>query len=167
MAPDARWHHIAGVDNPADCLSCGITPHQLRQHNLWWQGPSRLRGPSVGRPSHVPPLDQSTDLEERSQKLVHVATVSTPPNCWDLIDRFSQLKTLLRTTAWIMRAISRFRGLVCPASPTLTTDEMLTALRVEDSSISIASAPQALVLCGPRGHSSRRRTPKKLAARFR
>lgn len=37
--PDARWHHVAGVDNPADCASRGISPDELLRHPLWWRGP--------------------------------------------------------------------------------------------------------------------------------
>ncbi|KMQ92465.1 hypothetical protein RF55_7535 [Lasius niger] len=75
LAPDARWHHVAGVDNPVDCLSRGLSPHQLHHHHLWWYGPSWLQGPSVGWPSDIPSIDQSIDLEEHPQKPVHVSTI--------------------------------------------------------------------------------------------
>ncbi|KMQ89359.1 gag-pol polyprotein precursor [Lasius niger] len=127
LAPDARWHHVAGTDNPADCLSRGLTPQQLQHHRLWWHGPSWLKGPSVGWPSGGPPLDQSADLEQRTQKPALVNLVSAPSDCWDLIHRFSQLQSLLRTTAWLMRATARFRGRECPSSSTLTADEILRA----------------------------------------
>lgn len=31
---EARWHHVSGEDNPADCLSRGLSPNQLH-HHLW------------------------------------------------------------------------------------------------------------------------------------
>lgn len=35
LVPEARWHHVAEEDNPADCLSRGLSPTQLHHHYLW------------------------------------------------------------------------------------------------------------------------------------
>lgn len=67
LVPEARWHHVAGEDNPVDCLSRGLTPNQLH-HHLWSHGPSWLQSPSVRWPSKSPPIESSIDLEERSQR---------------------------------------------------------------------------------------------------
>jgi len=77
LVPDARWHHVAGADNPADCVTRGLSPSQLRQHSLWWNGPSWLQGPSVGWPTTTPLLAQSIDLEERRLRVLRVSAVST------------------------------------------------------------------------------------------
>lgn len=37
-----NWHHIRGDQNPADCGSRGLTPHELVHHDLWWNGPKFL-----------------------------------------------------------------------------------------------------------------------------
>lgn len=37
------WFHIKGLENPADCSSRGILPHELHQHKLWWNGPEFLK----------------------------------------------------------------------------------------------------------------------------
>ncbi|XP_026828149.1 uncharacterized protein LOC113562575 [Ooceraea biroi] len=47
LVPDAKWHHVAGTDNPADCASRGLLPLQLLNHELWWHGPAWLKQPSV------------------------------------------------------------------------------------------------------------------------
>uniref|UniRef100_A0A6V7JLS5 Uncharacterized protein n=1 Tax=Bracon brevicornis TaxID=1563983 RepID=A0A6V7JLS5_9HYME len=44
--PTARWRHIAGKGNPADCASRGLSPSQLVNHQLWWQGPPWLNSSS-------------------------------------------------------------------------------------------------------------------------
>ncbi|XP_011163879.2 uncharacterized protein LOC105198742 [Solenopsis invicta] len=41
--PDALWHHVPGLKNPADCVSRGLSPEELVEHSLWWQGPPWLR----------------------------------------------------------------------------------------------------------------------------
>ncbi|XP_011330107.1 uncharacterized protein LOC105275148 [Ooceraea biroi] len=35
LAPDARWHHVIGTENPADCASRGLLPRLLAHHQLW------------------------------------------------------------------------------------------------------------------------------------
>ncbi|KAJ8868497.1 hypothetical protein PR048_030025 [Dryococelus australis] len=36
------WHHVPSEQNPADCVSRGLTPAQLVAHPLWWLGPAWL-----------------------------------------------------------------------------------------------------------------------------
>ncbi|XP_059059128.1 uncharacterized protein LOC131852480 [Achroia grisella] len=38
--PADCFYHVAGSDNPADCLSRGLTPDKLVNHPLWYTGPS-------------------------------------------------------------------------------------------------------------------------------
>lgn len=40
---DAKWHHIAGKENPADCASRGVFGDELKGKKLWWNGPEILR----------------------------------------------------------------------------------------------------------------------------
>ena len=47
--PPKRWNHVIGVENPADCASCGILPFELLEHKLWWDGPPWLRMDSINR----------------------------------------------------------------------------------------------------------------------
>ncbi|XP_020299330.1 uncharacterized protein LOC109863477, partial [Pseudomyrmex gracilis] len=42
LLPEARWHHVRSRDNPADCASRGVSPSELVNHHLWWQGPTWL-----------------------------------------------------------------------------------------------------------------------------
>ncbi|GFU86999.1 integrase_H2C2 domain-containing protein [Trichonephila clavipes] len=37
-----QWHHIASEQNPADVLSRGLLPEDLRDDSLWWHGPELL-----------------------------------------------------------------------------------------------------------------------------
>ncbi|GFX06250.1 integrase catalytic domain-containing protein [Trichonephila clavipes] len=38
-----KWHHIASEQNPADVLSKGLLPEELRDDSLWWHGPELLQ----------------------------------------------------------------------------------------------------------------------------
>jgi hypothetical protein len=39
--PD-HWHHVAGVENPADAISRGLSPTELVKSISWWHGPNWL-----------------------------------------------------------------------------------------------------------------------------
>lgn len=41
----AMWRRVSGKENPADCLSRGLLPEQLINHQLWWTGPSWMDEP--------------------------------------------------------------------------------------------------------------------------
>ena len=34
LLPPDKWHHVNGIDNPADCASRGLFPSELLQHSL-------------------------------------------------------------------------------------------------------------------------------------
>lgn len=42
LIPSNHWHHVSGLQNPADCASRGIFPSELLEHALWWDGPEWL-----------------------------------------------------------------------------------------------------------------------------
>ena len=39
----SQWRHVPTASNPADCASRGMSPSELSQHHLWWQGASWLK----------------------------------------------------------------------------------------------------------------------------
>lgn len=42
QVPPDRWSHVPGVENPADCAPRGLFPVQLKEYDLWWNGPQWL-----------------------------------------------------------------------------------------------------------------------------
>ncbi|XP_063994494.1 uncharacterized protein LOC135172057 [Diachasmimorpha longicaudata] len=126
--PTAKWNHINGKENPADCASRGISPTELREHHLWWTGPSWL----------VQPPEQwvaaSTELASTSELASVVAMEAKPPTISSypvhivdedaLINRISSWNKLARITAWVNRAINKFKGQPTPDSPQLGTTEI-------------------------------------------
>ncbi|XP_065088027.1 uncharacterized protein LOC135709561 [Ochlerotatus camptorhynchus] len=49
------WKYIPSKSNPADTISRGIQPKNLKAHELWWNGPPNLRYPD-GRFDEPPPI---------------------------------------------------------------------------------------------------------------
>jgi hypothetical protein len=49
-----RWYHVKGEENPADIISRGLLPSQLRNSKLWFHGPRWLHShPDTWRCNHI------------------------------------------------------------------------------------------------------------------
>lgn len=109
-----HWRHIRTQYNPADCASRGITAEALCTHQLWWHGP-----PSILRDdepmAEPPPLNEGdiTAMEAEAKPIrANIARHAQPCTLQtrrrdgetiDLLDRYSNLGKLLRTTAYVRR----------------------------------------------------------------
>lgn len=98
-----RWQHVSGVDNPADVASRGIMPSEIRTHVLWWSGPAWLQSAQAAWP-------------QQEQTAVDEALLETKKTCcqivqlnamWELADKYSSWRRLLRVTAYLRRMIKR------------------------------------------------------------
>ena len=98
------WHHVSGVDNPADIVSRGSSPDVLDK-KMWLQGPSFLRQYksdwSVVE-SPITPLNPD-DHELKKQVIVHTCegNVSHPIDV--LCDYYSSWYKLKKALAWMLR----------------------------------------------------------------
>lgn len=103
----SHWRHISGEKNPADCASRGMRVEQLVGHDLSWRGLSCLSQAQDSWPVPVFQVENGAELEERSNSL----KVSTGRvlRCWNLVDRFSSLRKLLRVTAIGLGFVSLLR----------------------------------------------------------
>ncbi|GFX10498.1 integrase catalytic domain-containing protein [Trichonephila clavipes] len=116
-----------GKDNPADLLSRGTSAVKLAQNELWWHGPPWLKlTPDHWPNRHRDILDSelcSEELEHRSS--VHVAVTQQREALVD-INRFSSLKKLLKTTAWVFRFVNNARNIYKSMDFYITADEIQT-----------------------------------------
>lgn len=93
------WHHVRTLDNPADILTRGATPHQLLESNQWWNGPSWLDSDIACWPISNAPIDFTGIPEER--RVAHVVAnkeVEVLPYA-----RFSSFSRLIRAVAYCLR----------------------------------------------------------------
>ncbi|GFW27075.1 integrase catalytic domain-containing protein [Trichonephila clavipes] len=123
-----QWGHCPGKDNPADLLSRGTSAVKLAQNELWWHGPPWLKlTPDHWQNRHRDILDSelcSEELEHRSS--VHVAVTQQREALVDL-NRFSSLKKLLKTTAWVFRFVNNARNICKSMDFYITADEIQNA----------------------------------------
>ncbi|GFY32780.1 integrase catalytic domain-containing protein [Trichonephila clavipes] len=123
-----QWGHCPGKGNPADLLSRGTSAVKLAQNELWWHGPPWLKlTPDHWPNRHRDILDSelcSEELEHRSS--VHVAVTQQREAFVD-INRFSSLKKLLKTTAWVFRFVNNARNICKSMDFYITADEIQNA----------------------------------------
>lgn len=96
-----KWHHISGVENPADLISRGLSPYQLMDNRLWWNGPEWLSGES-----HSWPQKDTTNLDELDLTLLEEHKVSCTVQVIDTNEIFtlkSMFTSLVKLVAWIRR----------------------------------------------------------------
>ena len=121
--PPERWRHVPGVQNPADCASRGLFPHQLKDHQLWWDGPQWLRL----EPSHWPDqITFSEALPDEEKAACYIGVVQSPQPLIP-IENYSSFTRLKRVTAWIIRFTENLQSTTRSQSLNLTVSELTTA----------------------------------------
>ena len=101
LVPDTAWSHVPTQDNPADCATRGLTANELKQHHLWWTGPSWLLRQPVSIP--IQPTEEELEKERATEAKPEVCHVSHAAEI--LEGRVRSYNKLIRVTAWIMRLI--------------------------------------------------------------
>lgn len=104
LLPSTQWNHIVSHLNPADCASRGKFMSELVNFDLWWHGPEFLKLPAthwpVTKDKHI---DLESMPEQRKKPKQTKVFFAQCKNENDLLHRFSNIKMLLRVTAYIFR----------------------------------------------------------------
>ena len=93
--PAKNWRYVPAETNPADLASRGVSPRELSESKLWWQGPEwLLQGPEA--------WPHKNDWRRKNDKLpeLRTTTLTVGPPTKDLIIRFSSHKRMLRVLSW-------------------------------------------------------------------
>eukprot|EP00794_Sanderia_malayensis_P018484 gene18484-biopygen15573 len=103
-----QWGHVVGTENPADIGLRGPLAEQLKDNQLWWEGPSWLKENRDKWPS-IFMVDESNDVIEERKKSVStvMVAVESKKGISEIMDikRFSSLKKLFRVIAYVRRFI--------------------------------------------------------------
>ena len=99
--PTAIWGYVRSAENPADLPTRGITPAQLHEAKLWWQGPAWLQRPPSEWPSCSE--DFQTEEEARSAKNVFISTANDIAEFTKWLENFSSADKIIRILAYIHR----------------------------------------------------------------
>ncbi|XP_058811185.1 uncharacterized protein LOC131676075 [Topomyia yanbarensis] len=94
-----QWKHVAGIENPADLVSRGMSVDEFLASTLWKEGPHWLLLPDREWTSSNPPSVAEEMLEVRHI----VATVQSVPSVNALFLRWSSYTRLLHVTGYCLR----------------------------------------------------------------
>ncbi|XP_053686369.1 uncharacterized protein LOC128735915 [Sabethes cyaneus] len=149
-SPIDNWKHVAGIDNPADDISRGLSPAEILNKTRWWNGPPWLALPPESWPAGALSNVEPPELSQESRKIPIVVMTATQINFNErLFSRFSSYSKLRRTVAYCLRYCQLLRdraifhrsnpatytqliakGTTNAAFQALTTDELHSAERI-------------------------------------
>uniref|UniRef100_A0A8D8SE53 Integrase catalytic domain-containing protein n=1 Tax=Cacopsylla melanoneura TaxID=428564 RepID=A0A8D8SE53_9HEMI len=143
LVSEDKWFHVKGTENPADCLSRGITPKELISHKLWSNGPTWLPSPvhtwmlsSVNESALSEQMSNDKLLEEKLNVLHIGNSKKSEENVLlKLSLRISKWNILLRTVALVLKFCHLLPG------GTITVQDL------ETSELKLIQALQNEVFC--------------------
>lgn len=101
----AIWRHIPTKDNPTDCASRGIWPHQLVDHPLWWNGPTWLNSDDSNWPKKQQKEISPATIECKKTRVF--LTVNVNDSIEQIINNCCTFSKATRVTAYVRRWLTR------------------------------------------------------------
>ncbi|XP_015604454.1 uncharacterized protein LOC107272139 [Cephus cinctus] len=93
-----EWNHVGTKENPADLLSRGVTPNDLKGSELWWNGPRWLQDDDKTQ-SEIQKVDENEIYE-----VIKPVLIAMPiQNGIDPFAKFSMFNKLVRVVARCIR----------------------------------------------------------------
>lgn len=106
VMPSSCWRYVKSAENRADCASRGLTPCQLKEQTLWWQGPTWL--PEFKAEANIP-HKYLTEEDVKKPKQVHTVQHCTESSdvINELLNKYNSLSKVVHVLAWIRRLLTR------------------------------------------------------------
>ncbi|GBN51096.1 hypothetical protein AVEN_131198-1 [Araneus ventricosus] len=122
------WHHVKTSEKPADIISRGMTPQQLRDDSLWWNGPQFLQQVTVelSDTDDIPTDDDYLhELKRESDKTLVLSLDSTFLD--SLLSISNNYSKLIRVVSFLFRFANNSRNSNSKLDGPLTTMELQRA----------------------------------------
>lgn len=110
IAGSWKWDHVSSERNPADLLSRGVMPRDIKNSQLWWNGPSKHQ---AGTRTMTDRQKLMAEQEERHEKVsatyqrVAAMAMVVPEEESTLLSTLSSLAQLVTRTAWSLRVLKQ------------------------------------------------------------
>lgn len=106
LTENFTWSYVPTDENPADCLSRGVNPSELRSRHLWWTGPHNMSQLEYNFTKYT--YDAPKDLPETKAptklNVVCAASQNSNDSFFDIfINGFSNLGKAQRVLAYVLR----------------------------------------------------------------
>ncbi|GBO18357.1 hypothetical protein AVEN_261924-1, partial [Araneus ventricosus] len=128
LTKDFSWHHVKTSENPADIISRGMTPQQLMDNSLWWNGPQFLQQVTVvlSDKNDIPTDDDYLhELKRESDKTLALTLDSTFLD--SLLSISNNYSKLIRVVSFLFRFVNNSRNPKSKLDGPLTTMELQRA----------------------------------------
>lgn len=122
----SQWRHVSSQQNPADCASRGLSPEELVDCKLWWNGPEWLVNAKDW------PIDNPTGSNVQ-EAYAYSLPIQIPENTLldRLIEKYSSFNKLVRVLAFVSRFINlRLKRYSQVPGKLLRTSELETAEKI-------------------------------------
>ncbi|GFS75961.1 integrase catalytic domain-containing protein [Trichonephila clavipes] len=128
-----QWHHIASEQNPADVLSRGLLPEELRDDSLWWHGPELLQSTYSTTVIAEPTQRDDFDCELRVSERTMETSLLSSKN-FDFFNHLMELSNnyfkIIHIVSYIYRFLHNCRSKVKKRGPLTTGEDDKGVLRV-------------------------------------
>lgn len=130
-----QWGYVDTSNNPANCISRGLQPNELRDHSIWWYGPSHLQDINFVFTNDfdmrvsMPETKSEHDRKPCPPVVCAVATNKNTSIPHEIINKFSDINKMTRVLAYVLRYCNNLKpkSVKCKESY-LRTDELNNAL---------------------------------------
>lgn len=103
LTAGCNWRHCSTNQNPADKISRGMAPDEIRECRIWWNGPEFLTLSEDDWPATKLEI-VGQDAEESKREMRKVFTAVAPNPLLQLIEtRFSSMQKVINTIAYLRR----------------------------------------------------------------
>ncbi|XP_058816694.1 uncharacterized protein LOC131679968 [Topomyia yanbarensis] len=93
------WNYVRSSNNPADIVSRGMLPCELKTNELWWTGSESINSPVVNF-EHVSGIPDERLPEVKSNVVIMTALISEPLAIFETCSSFRRLQWII---GWILR----------------------------------------------------------------
>lgn len=125
VADSDQWRHVPGRENPADELSRGVLPADLKTEDRWFTGPGFLKHRPEEWPKKLEVKRPTEELAEEHPVLVSVE--SEPCLIRRVLNRSSSWTGAVRVIAFMLRFVNRTLKRSKPVTPWLSVKEIRAA----------------------------------------
>lgn len=118
------WNYVPTTSNPADLLSRGLSPRNLLNSSLWFNGPPWLKLHPEMWPKDLSAPDQLQLQELPEVRNQSFSFVQVKPNTLFPFDKFSSFGKLKRVFAYCLRFINNCRHITITNRSSPSIDEL-------------------------------------------
>lgn len=141
------WHYVSTHDNPADLITRGVSPDELVDYSLWWNGPAFLQSceytfdSDFEMPSELPDTIPTAKPQQCPSSTASSSVALPVANeNYDLFERFSNINKMIRVVAYILRFYNNIKTKVNSKRVKLN---YLTSTELHQSLLTIIKHEQA------------------------